>query len=1736
MIQSDLYIPDGFTPLANIYKDESHEIIKALRASDGQTVVLKISRPLNNDILKISKLSHEYNTLKKLDHDGIIKVINLYSKLKSVCIVEEFFDGEPLKARIFRQPLTLREFFSIALQLTDILTYIHANGYVHKDINTNNILISATNKIKLIDFGISTNFMNEEHEIMLPDKIEGTLTYVSPEQTGRTSYTITPASDLYSMGIVFYEMLSGKPPFDSADALEVIHFHLSRVPASLKKIMPSIPAGLDQVISDLLEKIPDDRYQSAVGVKHDLKVLESQVNDGKQANYFKTKSKDRAGKFRKTQRLYGRESEINKLLECYNELHHSKSMLVLVAGYSGVGKSAVVKQLQRPVTEKSGLFISGKFDQFKKNIPYFAFIEAFDTILKNILAESEEKIIEWKDKILATLGANAVLINEVIPSLEFIVGKLPPSEKLSPAEQEYRFRLVLLDFIYCFTSVEHPLVIFLDDLQWTDLPSLNLLERILTFRRTVGEVLIVGAYRNNEVNELHPLSLSIQQIKKENVQVQEIEILPLDRTTTIQIVADSFGMAIDTAKELGEHVYKKTQGNPFFINRFLQSLYENKHVYLDDDDQWQWEQSIIEGLSYSDNVIDLMARELKALPPITSEILKYAAVLGNTFNLGSMALIIGKTQNEIFQSLQPALNTGYLLSIDLKYRTFSLFNEGINENFESESENLAISFRFLHDRVQQAAYALISDHERSKIHLVTARIINEKTTPEKFNDHLFEIASHYAQCLDRVVDQDERKLVAELFLKAGEKAKDSTSYDVAIKYLASAIDLLPHLSWQTDYALTFNLHAALSESESLNGNHTRAEQLFEQILQYTRTNLEKLKIYYVHAALYLKMGNTSKSLALGRDAMKLYNIHFPESEIAIQAKATYDIAKYLLLFSTKYKNKEKLYNLPDCTDPEIIAINQFLIDIATSAYQVNQNLMVIVVLRIIDHYLKFGFTDASGWGFSGFSVIAYSGLGLSRRGFDLWDITRKLHQRTKSTVIKTKLDYTVNAFYTQWKYPLTENLGQILENVRSCLMNGDPNFAGYAISLYFWKKVSGGHRLTDALDSASEYIEYLQNNKIDGGINFITPSVQFVTSLIGKTNVVGEWDSDDFKEEIFLKKITEINNKTNIGFYYNNKLPYYYFFGKHEEGLMWADRGDGHQVFILGHYFLSDWYFYYSLLISSRFDTFNATQKRKYKKILYRHIKWFKHWIKGCSENFEQQLYILQAEESIMYGHIDQAIVLYEKASAAATLHGFTHIAAIANERASILLAKAGAIKQSNYYLKDAFDLYDQWAAYGKCKQMMMARPDLFNDRMINTSGATRTNLSIAALDYGSLIKASHSISSKIKLDELVKRLMNVLLENAGAQRGVLLIPKSNELHLVAEGFAGPDNIQTNISIPLSQYDKVPHAMINYCWRTLEIKSSNNALLDEGYRNDKYVQKYMIKSMISLPLTNKGNRVGLIYLENQLLEGVFTLNKLEVLNMLAGQIGISIDNALLYENLESKVNERTHDLEQQKQIAESRTNEAIQQKLIADEARSKSDTLLLNILPDEIAQELKMYGESPARQFKAVTVIFTDFVNFTTICETLTPTELVAELNKCFAAFDHIIDNYGLEKIKTIGDAYLAVSGLPIVNSDHAMRTCHAAKDILLWVEDPANACQFNIRIGINSGPVIAGIVGMRKYVYDIWGDTVNTASRMESSSSPGKINISESTYQLIKDQLPCVYRGKIAAKNKGQVNMYFLL
>ncbi|MBL0025591.1 MAG: AAA family ATPase [Saprospiraceae bacterium] len=1740
-IDRDLFLPEGYDIKEPIYKNDRHQIMKAFSSEIGKDVTLKITRPILKDIKQISKLSHEFNILREADHPGIIKVIELLSSDSSICLVEEYIVSESLKSRLSKGKLSFHDFFSVSIALCDALSYIHLNSIIHKDINTNNILITDENKIKLIDFGIAVNYQNETHELSSIDMIEGILVYISPEQTGRTSYSVSNCSDLYSFGIVMYEMLSGKPPFISSDPLEVIHYHLSRTPTPLSSIDNEIPLNISNMVNALLAKNPDDRYQSASGLLNDLILLKDIYIAGKSGDNFILKQKDFYGKFKKTQRLYGRDEETDRLLSCLDALPTRKSMLALVSGYSGIGKSVVVKQLQKPVIERNGKFLSGKFDQYKRNTPYFAFIEVFDEAIRNILASSEENIKFWREKISLLLGSNSSLITEVIPNLELIIGKYPPTFKLQPAEQEFRFRMAFLDFVFCFAEPDRPLVIFLDDLQWSDVPSLNLIEMILSVQGN-AQILIIGAYRNNEINELHPLTFTIDKIKKEGINLEELRFQPLDNSTTIQIVADSFGIPLKAAKELGNHVYFKTKGNPFFINRFLLSLYENKYIVADQDGNWIWDQKNLDSLGYTDNVIDLMTRELALLPAETQEMIKSAAVLGSLFNLGTLSTIVKSTQREVFQKIIPAIKGGYLLTADNNYRTLSLPQRDIDDAWMEETDKINYNFRFLHDRVQQAAYALIPKDQLADVHLNAGRILFDSTSEDKLTETIFDIVSHFSEYTDLITDPEERKLISRLFLIAGKKAKDSTSYDVAVKYLSNAYALLNSNSWESNYKHTFSVYSELGECEYLNGNNDKAEYLFEQILKYARTNFEKLRTYYTHSSLCHKVGNASKAMELGKSAMKLYNIKFPEKPIAIKLTAGWEIMKNLFLFSTVYRDIDRLNNLKECKDPEIIAINQYLIDIATSAYHLNQELMVIVVLRIIKFYLKHGFTDASGWGLSGFSVIVYSALGLSNRGLKLWDLTIRLHQKTHTPLIKSKLGYTVNAFHSHWKKHINENFDDNLQNIQECLANGDQSFIAYGICDYLWNKSACGIPLREVEEVTKEHIDYLKRSKNEIGYYFTAPKVQVNKCLVGNTPKSGDWNDDGFYEPDFKKMVRETGNLTALARFYSAKLSLFYYFGNYKEGLVWAEEGENFTENLLGFHTVTDWYFHYGLIIISSFDTLRKGEKSKYKKIYGKILKWFRHWNKGCTVNFEQQYNMLLAGKKYIEGEFTEALKLYELAIQLSSKNGFIQYEAIANYQASVLVGSQGLERQSIHYLKDAWTLYQKWDAFGICDYLKSSYPHVAFEKRISIqelnqgdSSSIHSNSTATALDFSTIVKASQSLAGIIRLEDLLERLIYIIIENAGAQKGVLILEKNNELYITAEGYSGPDKAKVLDNVPVANSDIVPESLVNYCWRTQEKVSLSNAYKDDKYGDNPYIQKNKVISIICFPFSNKGKRMGLLYLENNLIEGVFNSGRVEILNLLSGQIGISIENALLYENLEEKVDERTKQLATQKEFAEAQRYEAVQQRKLADEERKKSDDLLLNILPLEIAEELKSKGSSDARLFENVTVLFTDFVNFTRVSEKLTPHELVKELNHCFEAFDHIMDRHGLEKIKTIGDAYLAVSGLPKKRDDHALLATMVAFDILKWVNDHQNNCPFDIRIGLNSGPVVAGIVGFKKYVYDIWGDTVNTAARMETASEAGKINVSEVTYQLIKNSFSCTSRGKIEAKNKGSINMYFV-
>jgi predicted ATPase/class 3 adenylate cyclase len=1772
----DKYISANRSPSGKSnQQDQRFALFKAIDTQTKKEVFIKSVKAQGTSLHEISKLSHEFKILNALNHEGIPKPIELINSGQTVALVLDSFEYEPLKDVLLRGPLPLDTFFNIAIEICDALKYVHNEGILHRDINPSNIFISSDGHAKLMEFGIATKIQSEENEKINLDLIEGSLTYMSPERTGRTSYVVSDSSDLYSLGISFYEMLSGKPPFDSSDPLEIIHFHLSRKPVSLKRLNKKLPDVICAIVEKLIEKTPDTRYQSCESLLSDLLFIQDAIEKGLDLDSFKANAKRTVKRYLEPQKLYGREPQIAQLLKSFEDLAYSKSSLLLVSGYAGIGKSVLVKQVQQPIIKKKAIFISGKFDQFKRNIPYFSFIEAFNDLITSLLSQSEEQNEYWRERLTSVLGDNAGLIIEVIPYLEKIIGKQHSVPKLQPAESEFRFRSVMLDFVYAFSSQERPLVIFLDDLQWADLPSLNLIERILV---TPGEsnIFIIGAYRDNEVNELSPLAITIQQLKSTSVVLNEIQLRELDEKTTTQLVADSFGMNTKQAKELGNIAFRKTSGNPFFINRFLKSLYNDKFVKYDGK-EWGWEKDKIEALDYADNVVDLMSRELTSLPEATQETIKSAAVLGNTFNLKELALIMGKTQREVFENLNPAFESGYLIPIDNNYRNLTLDIDELEASLKKASDKMLSNFKFMHDRVQQAAYALIPAEERDFVHVQTGRILYINTIPkdltfsqnraqqvalehipedelksvsvntgrvlyenthaDDLSDSIFTIVGHFANGLHLITDKEEKLRLLELFLLAGQKAKDSTSYDLSVVYLTNALKLNKAFGWEKEYQLTYDIYLSLGESEFLNTNHDKALEYFDELLKYSKTKLEKLEIYYVQSSLYLKLSRTSESIELGRKAMQLFGINFPVHPLAIKVKALMVLAKYFWQFTKNSKRAASLIHEDECKNREIIEINKFLVDMQSCAYQENQDLMLVLIFKGVDNFLKYGYTDSSAFAFSSFGVVTLSKLGLAKKGFSLWDLTADLSPRTKSDFMKGKIDYILGAFSTHWRYPVGDGLDHILETIKKCTVNGDPHFAGYAITNYISKKMAAGYPIEEVLEWSIDKVDYLKRNKHFSGLDFSAPKMQLLKALAGQSPKLKDWNDSDFKDDDFVKSIRETGNQSALGHFYCTKVTMLYYFDRYNEAIQTSDKGWPAYDYIVGQWLVPEWEFFKAMSIAGALSGLPAGEKRKRLRDFKRSLRLMKKWAKDCPINFNGFLYLLQAEHTSIHGEFNQVVQLYEKAIEACSDAGFIQIEAIANKRAAIYLERQGHQKMASIFMRSAYDLFKQWGAYALCEILENDYTHLLGIELntIESSSRVTTEQLVTPnqnLDLGSILKASQTIASQVKLNELMLNLMYIVIENAGAQRGCLLLERKGELCIEAEGNSGPKGNRIIPSKPFAKSGMVPESVINYAWRMDEDVVINKAQSNDNFNTDSFVRKNKILSMLCLPISEKGKKIGLLYMENRLIEGVFTEDRLELLNLLSGQIGISIQNAMLYENLEEKVQERTEEISKQ--------------QVRIEEEMKKSDDLLLNILPERTALDLKTKGYTEAVTYPNAIVMFCDIVGFTSRVENMAAKDVVDNIHQLFSAMDDIMKKFQIEKIKTIGDAYMCAGGLHEHSSAKAaqletVNIIEAAKDVLKFVDkyneklkgDEKNPLA--LRIGINSGPVVAGVVGKTKFAYDIWGDTVNTASRMESAGEPGKINVTHDVYETVKDQFSFTSRGKIAAKNKGLIDMYFV-
>jgi predicted ATPase/serine phosphatase RsbU (regulator of sigma subunit) len=1517
---------DNYEILSKIYESPNSLVYRAVRKSSLYPVLLKILKEDYPNPAEITRYKQEYEITRSLQIDGAIKVYELLPYKNTLAMVLEDFGGQSLDILLQSQTFSLSEFLSIAIQIAGALGEIHAANIIHKDINPSNIVYNPqTGQVKIIDFGISTKFTRENSTLKNPHFLQGTLAYMSPEQTGRMNRVLDRRTDFYSLGATFYRLLTRKLPFETEDPLELVHCHIAKQPNQVKSQKSQakseeIPQVISDIVMKLMAKNAEDRYQSALGLKADLEECLHQLQQNSKILNFPLGRDDISDRFTIGQKLYGREAEIETLLSTFQRIAEGTNKtsieMVLVGGYAGIGKSVLIQELYKPITKQRSYFISGKFDQFQRNTPYSAIASAFKSLVQQLLTESDAQLAQWREKLLAAFGANGQIIIDVIPEIEQIVGSQPPVQLLELTETRNRFNTVFLNFLQVFCQKAHPLVIFLDDLQWADSATLKLLEVIMS-DRDLGYLMCIGAYRDREVDLNHPLIKMRDRLQKQGAIVNTIILTPLQLAEIAQLISDALHQEPKIVKPLAELVYQKTSGNPFFINEFLKTVYEENLLSFDRAGKsWQWDIAQIEALGITDNVVDLMLDKLRKLSKATQQALYLAACIGNRFDLTTLCKICQESPEKNCQDLLPAIQLGLIQP------TSSL--ETTSSETPLESALIIKEYKFQHDRVQQAAYALIDDDRKQSVHLQIGRLLLRELGKAELGEKLFTLVDNLNKGRGLLESDREKIELAELNLRAGKKAKEATAYTASRDYLILAKDMFPGDLWQERYQMAIDFYKELAEVEYLNGNIDQSQDLIEQSIQQAKSAVELADFYYLQINQYTLLGRYKEAIEIAMTVLKLLGSDLPTDNF--QAAFDTEVSEYRGNLGAR--EISSLYNSPEMEIPEKRAALKILSRIFTTAWILDPILRNIIGIKAVNLNLKYGHTKVSAIVYSFMAFIMAHVLQDYRSGYEYTSLAMKLADKYKDLVSKVVVTQVHANVISPWLMPIKLSESINAEGVDAGLQAGDLQVTGYTFTYNVYNLIYQGKNLDSLLQEASRSLEFAEKTQNSWAKNCLLAANILIKNLLGLTQDKFSFATEEIDEASFLATCQTEQTLAAVCLYYIFKSQILYLYGQPPE-LSFLEETEKLTEFIPGTISIAKHNFYYSLTLIALYPQASETEKEKYWQKLEANQQHLKAWAEQCPENFQHQYLLVAAEMARLSSQWYEAMNLYDRAIKFAKENEFIHDEALANELAAKFWFAQEKADFAQIYLKKAYQGYQIWGAKRKVEdldekylQWLASTPTATENNTIHPVTTTGRN-SGEALDFAAVMKASQAISGEIVLEQLLNQVMKTVIENAGAQKGFLILDKGGNWAIEAEAALECDRITIMQSIPVDSVDPatgiplLSTAIVNYVARSHENVVLKNATNEGQFTRDSYITTTQPKSILCTPLLNQGKLDGILYLENNLAIGAFTSERVETLKIIAAQAAISIENANLYEKLEDynrtleeKVEDRTAQLAQ----------------------------------------------------------------------------------------------------------------------------------------------------------------------------------------------------------------------------------
>ncbi|MBN2546275.1 MAG: AAA family ATPase [Spirochaetes bacterium] len=1481
--------------ISELYISSNIAIYKAVRLEDNKKVIIKLLSKEYPSTEELNKLKHEYDIARSLSNvNGVIKVYDFLTVKNSYAFVMEDIEGVSLDKLIKSIDIDVKLFLVLSVNITKILGEIHNNNIIHKDIKPSNIIVNLkTNKVKIIDFSISSELLRENQEVIHPDHLEGTLAYISPEQTGRMNRSIDYRSDYYSLGITFYEMLVKKLPFYSYDPIELVHEHIAKEAIEPHKINNEIPKVISNIIKKMMAKNAEDRYQSSSGLIKDLQNCINQLTSKNKINNFILGKFDISEKFHVPEKLFGRNKEIEILTETFDKILKGNKEIIFISGSAGVGKTSLINEIQKPVLKNKGFFVTGKFEQYKKSIPYFGISQALHELIKYILTEKSENLKIWNDKIMKVVGFNGQLMINLIPELELIIGKQPEIQRLSFKDYTNRLIIVFTNFIKLFTDQNHPLVLFIDDLQWADSDSLSLLEQLL-YDIELKYFLFVGSYREKE-NDASQINTFIKKIKQ-RINVIDMNIKSLTIEDVILLVN---GTIIKTDKkiilELSNLIINKTMGNPFFIKEFLKSLYERKVINFDNKQTVDLKK--IRKFEISDNVIEVMSERILSLGSDVLNILRIAACIGTMINLKLLANLNNINEQELLLKLRNIINSGVLI----KTKTY---------------------IKFIHDRVREIVYSTLSDLYKKKIHYQIGKLLLDEYIKKKDEELIYNITYQLNLCKD-LLNNDEKKILRELNYEAGIRAKATASFNSASSLFTNNEDLLLNDAWINDYNFTLNYFTEWAETEYIMNNIKKANLIIDDVIKNSKETIDKVRVYQIIINYYSIQMQFDKAIELGIKIINELNYKFPKTKDINFIKILIEIIKFNILIKKKEKELKvdditDLYDLPVTKDRKINEILNILLTIGQPFFSMYKDKYPYIVLKVSNIALKHGLTNYYFGGFMPLASIFIVGLKNYEMGYKLGLLDLKLLEKSNSKHLKSFSKFMFSILVNHFKMHIKDSIPLLIEAYNDGLNSGNNQYAAYSINHLCIRYLIIEKDLESVNFYYNKYSTVQKRLKQLDADTFFYPTWQFVNNLLNLCNdkfkLIGEYFNEQKEVEIMKKH----NHRSGLGIYYTLKLILLFILNDYKnclyvsyEGLEYMNENMGtiHNYFFI---------FFICLTYLRNMNVLNKNERNKHLKFIKKNIAEFEILSNHCSQNFKHFYLLLSAEYCQYKNRINQAMILYDQAIKCAKENEYVLIEAVANELASKFYNKYGMNKIFQTYLIEAFYCYIKWGAKSKIEELQKEYPELFNylikgeNTNIDVIRKTLSTVSypvynkpstffpIKSFDISSILKATQIISSEINMDSLLKALVKIVIENAGAQKGIFIINKKNKLFIEAYTNVQNKDIIVLQSVPINESNDLSQAVINYVYRTKEIIKLDDALNKGLFINDAYIQENKVKSVLCMPIIFQNSLSGILYLENNLAAGSFTDEHLEVLNIISSQAAISIHNIYLYESIKEK--------------------------------------------------------------------------------------------------------------------------------------------------------------------------------------------------------------------------------------------